>query len=100
MTLLLSNYELTCPDHVSVSQIYLAKGSISTPERRHFVERICCLYPEAKVNECLDTPHNRIELNENDALALHQAGKRTLVFGELKTAVRFSQEEGNSCLST
>jgi spore photoproduct lyase len=45
----------------------------------------------------LDTSHNRIELNETDALALHRAGKRTLVFGELKTAVRFSEERGNTC---
>jgi spore photoproduct lyase len=45
----------------------------------------------------LDTPHNRIELNETDALALHRTGKQTLVFGELKNAVRFSEEEGNTC---
>jgi spore photoproduct lyase len=91
------DYEPTCPDHVNVSQIYLTKGSVSTLERRHFVERICRLYPKTTVNECLDIPHNRIELNETDVLALHQAGKKTLVFGELKSAVRFSQEEGNTC---
>ena len=90
-------YEPVRPDYVEVSQIYLAKGSISTPERRRFVERICRLYPEAEVKQCPDTPHNRIELSETDALALHHAGKQTLVFGELKTAVRFSQEEGNTC---
>lgn len=94
---LLADYKPTRPDYVNVSRIYLAKGSVSTPERRQFVERICCLYSEAKVNECLDIPHNRIELNETDALALHHAGKKTLVFGELKSAVRFSQEEGNTC---
>jgi len=91
------DYEPTRPDYMNVSQIYLARGSVSTLERRQFVERICRIYPEAEVKECLDTPHNRIELNENDAFALHRAGKRTLVFGELKTAVRFSQEEGNTC---
>ena len=92
-----TNYEPVRPDYVEVSQIFLAKGSISAPERRQFVERICCLYHEADVQECLDTPHNRIELNETDALSLHKSGKKTLVFGELKTAVRFSQEEGNTC---
>ncbi len=92
-----ANYEPVRPDYVKVSQIYLAKGSISTPERRRSVERICRLYPEAQVNERLDTPHNRIILNEPDALALHRVGKKTLAFGELKTAVRFSQEEGNTC---
>ena len=92
-----SDYEPVRPAYVEVSQIFLTKGSVSTPERKRFVEHICRLYPEAKVKQCPDTPHNRIELNENDALALHRAGKQTLVFGELKTAVRFSQEEGNTC---
>lgn len=91
------DYEPVRPDHFKVFQIYLARGSVATPERRQFVERICRLYPEAQVRECLDTPHNRIELDEADALALHQLGKRTLVFGELKTAVRFSREAGNAC---
>ena len=53
--------------------------------------------PEAKVTECLDTPHNRIELDETDALMLPRMGKQTLVFGELKNSVRFSEEEGNTC---
>lgn len=66
-------------------------------ERRAFVERICKLYPEAEIIECYDTPHNRIELLEKDMLALHRAGKSTLVFGELKSAVRFSEEAGNTC---
>ena len=90
-------YEPVRPDYVEVSRIYLAKGSISTPERKRFVEGICRLYPNVEIREYPDTPHNRIELDETDALALHRAGKQTLVFGELKTAVRFSQEEGNTC---
>ena len=61
------------------------------------MEGICRLYPEAKITECLDTPHNRIELNETDIPALYRTGKQTLVFGELKNAVRFSEEEGNTC---
>ena len=61
------------------------------------MEHIIKFYPEAKVIECLDIPHNRIELNETDALALHKVGKHTLVFSELKNAVRFSEEEGNTC---
>jgi DNA repair photolyase len=90
-------YEPTRPDYMSVAQIYIAKGSLSTTERRKFVERVCRLYPEASITECLDTPHNRIELKETDALALHKAGKQALVFGELKSAVRFSEEGGNTC---
>jgi spore photoproduct lyase len=91
------NYEPVRPDYMKASQIFLTKGSLSTPERRTFVESICRLFPEAKVIECLDSPHNRIDLNETDALALLKTGKQTLVFGELKNAVRFSEEEGNTC---
>jgi DNA repair photolyase len=92
-----SDYEPIRPDYLKVSQIYLAKGSIITPERRRYVERIIKLYPEAMVKECLDTPHNRIDLNETDVMTLHRRGKQTLVFGELKNAVRYSEEEGNTC---
>jgi spore photoproduct lyase len=92
-----TDYEPVRPDFFQVSRIYLAKGSVSTPERRTFVERICTLYPEVEIIECFSVPHNRIELNETNPLALHKSGKKTLVFGELKSAVRFSQEEGNSC---
>ena len=92
-----ADYEPVRPDYLTVAQIYLAKGSLSTLERRQFVERICKLYPEARITECLDTPHNRIELNETDALALHNSGKHSLVFGELRNAVRYSEEEGNTC---
>lgn len=92
------DYEPVRPAHLNISQIFLAKGSTSTPERRKFVERICSLYPEAEIIEYPYIPHNRIELNEKDNLEMHQVGKRTLVFGELKSgAVRFSQEEGNTC---
>ncbi|MBN2238235.1 MAG: hypothetical protein JW712_00545 [Dehalococcoidales bacterium] len=92
-----ADYEPFRPDHLRVSRIYLTGGSTSTPERRHFVERICALYPEVPVIDRTGIPHNQIKLDETDELALHQAGKHTLVFGELKTAVRFSNEEGNAC---
>jgi Spore photoproduct lyase len=92
-----TEYEPIRPDFFRVSRIYLAKGGISTPERRRFVERICRIYPEIEVKECLETPHNRIELRETDPLTMHREGKRTLIFGELKAAVRFSREEGNAC---
>ncbi len=92
-----ADYEPVRPDHFKVSRMFLTKGSVATPERKQFVERICHLYPEAQVEECLDIPHNRMRLGDRDALGLHRAGKHTLVFGELKTALRFSQEEGNAC---
>jgi DNA repair photolyase len=97
VTSLPSDYEPVRPAYFEVSRICLAKGSIATPERKRFVERICDLYPEARVEEHLDTSHNRLRLGGRDPLVLHQAGKRTLVFGELESAVRFAREEGNAC---
>jgi spore photoproduct lyase len=91
------DYQPARPAHFDVAHIYLAKGSLATPERMRFVERICDVYPEAQVEECLDTPHNSLRFGGRDPLALHRAGKHTLVFGELATAVRFAQEEGNAC---
>ncbi|MDP2859172.1 MAG: radical SAM protein [Bacillota bacterium] len=92
-----TDYEPVRPAYFQMSRVFLTKGSVATPERRRFVERICRRYPEAPVEEHLDTPHNRIELGERDPLSLHRRGKQTLVFGELKAAVRFSQERGNAC---
>lgn len=90
-------YEPVRPSHFQPSHIYLARGSMATSERRRFVERICNLYPQAYVEERLDTPHNRLVLDGRDPFSLHRAGKQTLVFGELASAVRFSQERGNAC---
>jgi spore photoproduct lyase len=91
------DYEPARPAHFEVARIYLAKGSLATPERRRFVERICDLYPEVPVVERFDTPHNFLNVGGRDPLALHRVGKHTLVFGELGSAVRFAQEEGNAC---
>ncbi|MCZ7586365.1 MAG: hypothetical protein M5R36_25245 [Deltaproteobacteria bacterium] len=75
----------------------LAKGSVADPERRSLVEKICAVYPNAEIIDAPDTPHNAVDLSENDMLARHYKGKRTLVFGEHKGAVRFSDEAGNVC---
>lgn len=79
------------------TRIVLAKGSNRTETRRHFAGRICAAYPEAEVVEALDTPHNRVDLGTGDPLQLHDRGKRTLVLGEHRSAVRFSEEGGNAC---
>jgi len=78
-------------------RIILARGSLATSDRARFVEGIIKLYPGADVIERLDLPHNRIDLEERNALRLVAKGKRTLVFGEHKSAVRKSEEEGNTC---
>jgi len=85
------------PEHFKVRRIVLARGSLETPEREAFVRRVCSAYPELRVEEQLDTPHNRIDLGEAVPAARHVAGKHTLVFGVLNKAVRFSEESGNCC---
>ena len=60
-------------------------------------ERICAAYPDAEVVEAFGTPHNRVDLGETDPLRLHERGKQTLVLGEHRSAVRFSDEGGNAC---
>jgi len=85
------------PSYFDVSTIFLARGSITTDIRQHFVKKICNLYPNAKILECIDTPHNKIELGKTDILSLHNIGKKTLVFSEIKTAIRYSSEQGNTC---
>ena len=79
------------------SQIVLTKGANTTPGRRKLAERICGAYPEAEVVEAFDIPHNRVRLGESDQLKLHLRGKKTLVLGEHRTAVRRSEETGNTC---
>jgi spore photoproduct lyase len=79
------------------SKIVLAKGSNRTPARRQLVERICAAYPAAEIVEAVGTPHNRVDLGEADPLRLHERGKQTLVLGEHRSAVRYSDEGGNAC---
>jgi spore photoproduct lyase len=79
------------------SRIVLAEGSNRTQSRRRLAEKICAAYPEAEVVETFGTPHNRVELGESDPLRLHERGKHTLVLGEHRSAVRFSDEGGNAC---
>jgi len=79
------------------TRIVLAKGSNRTQSRRRLAERICAAYPEAEVVEAFGAPHNRVDLGETDPWRLHERGKQTLVLGEHRSAVRFSDEGGNAC---
>ncbi|MCC8116270.1 MAG: hypothetical protein LIP18_03815, partial [Planctomycetes bacterium] len=85
------------PDHFQPERIVLAAGSLETPERVHFVERILGLYPDVPVEHRLDIPHNKIPPVTHDFYGRHVAGKRTLVFGVHKSAVRYADERGNTC---
>ena len=74
-------------------RIVLAAGSTETKERALFVERILKLYPGVRVEECLDTPHNRVPSENPSPLSRHVAGKRTLVFGVHQSSVRLAEEK-------
>ncbi len=78
-------------------RIVLARGSRTTPARRMLADRICRAYPEAEVVDQPDVPHNRVDLGEADATAALRQGKRTLVLGEHRSAVRQSREAENAC---
>ena len=92
-----SSYRPTRPRYLKVDIIILTKGSLATAARKKFVKGIGALYPQAEIIERLDSPHNRIDLNEPDLLPRFRTGKHTLVFGEHQSAVRFAEEEGNTC---
>jgi len=92
-------------------RIILARGSLDVGAERR-TRAICGVYPEVIVIERLDRSHVDVDLGEfasdgdnspavdpptADPLVRHLTGKRTLVIGEHKSAVRFSQEEANCC---
>jgi spore photoproduct lyase len=85
------------PPTFPIERIMLTKGSLDTPARERIVRRICDQFPDAVVEEQLDTPHNRVGLGDAKPLDLHATGKRTLVLGVLKSAVRFSEESDSIC---
>ncbi len=97
-------FENLCPDYqprpapyFNPDTIIITKGSFQTKDQRNIVEAICGIYPKAQIIEKLDLPHNRVELDCSDPLELHYQGKKTLVFGTHKSALRYSDEDSNSC---
>lgn len=93
----LAAYTPRLAPHFKPDRIILAKGGQSDGHRRAFVDRIIALYPQAEVIDAPDTPHSQIDVPGPTLLQRQQYGKRTLVLGELKSAVRFSQEQNNTC---
>ena len=91
------NYQPKPAPHFNPDRIVLTKGSFKTAHQRDFIRAICTLYPQAQVIERFDISHNRFELGGMDPLELHYKGKKTLVFGMHKSALRFSDEDGNTC---
>jgi spore photoproduct lyase len=78
-------------------KIVLAKGSVSTTARRRLVDGVLAVYPKTEVIEQLTVPHNKVRIEADDPLDLHYKGHRVLVFGEHRSAVGRSDEEGNTC---
>jgi len=91
------SYQPKPASHFDPDTIVLTKGSFQTTQQRNFIQAICCLYPKARIIERFDIPHNRFELGGSDPLELHYKGKNTLLFGVHKSALRFSDEDDNTC---
>jgi spore photoproduct lyase len=92
-----SNYQPKPAPYFDPNTIVLTKGSFQTKHLPDFVQAICEQYPQAEVIERFDISHNRFELGGSDPLDLHYKGKNTLVFGVHKSALRFSDEDANTC---
>ena len=91
------NYQPKPASYFAPDTIVLTKGSCQTAREREFVEAICNVYPQAEVIEKFNLSHNRFEIGDSDSLELHYKGKNTLLFGVHKSALKFSDEDGNTC---
>jgi spore photoproduct lyase len=91
------DYEPKPAPHFNPDTIIITKGSFQTTQQRNLAEAICGVYPKARIIEKLGLAHNRVELGSSEPLALHYQGKKTLVFGIHKSALRCSDEDDNSC---
>jgi spore photoproduct lyase len=92
-----SDYQPRSAPYFNPDAIIITKGSYQTLQQRNQVEAICSVYPKARIIEKLDQPHNRIQLDSTDPLRLHYQGKRALVLGTHKSALRYSDEDDNTC---
>lgn len=92
-----SGYQPVPAPNFNPDKIIVTKGSYQTQQQRNLVEAVCSVYPQAVIIEQLDRPHNRIQLDSTDPLELHYSGKKTLVFGIHKSALRYSNEADNMC---
>lgn len=77
--------------------IVLARGSRSDSARERLAEQICRVYPGARRVSAPDVPHNRVPVLGETPVQQHYSGKRTLVLGEHRSAVRQSDERDNTC---
>ena len=66
-------------------------------DRTGLAEKILGLYPEISPEDCSEVAHPKVSIDGVTPFEQHAAGKRTLVIGEHRSAVRLSAEEGNTC---
>jgi spore photoproduct lyase len=92
-----SSYQPVPAPNFNPDKIIITKGSYETQIQRNRAEAICSVYPQAEIIEQLDQPHNRVQLDYSNPLELHYSGKKTLVLGVHKSALRYSAEERNTC---
>ncbi|MGL6197069.1 MAG: radical SAM protein [Thermoguttaceae bacterium] len=78
-------------------RIVLARGWNSTQIGKRLVPKIIALYPNAVVETQTDVSHPKVQISGATPFQQHTNGKKTLVFGEHKSAVRLSEENGNTC---
>lgn len=91
------DYEPREVPYFSPDTIVITKGSFQNGRRGDLVKAICGAYPGAKIIEKSGLAHNRVDLERADPLQLHRQGKKTLVLGIHKSALRYSDEDNNTC---
>jgi len=91
------NYVPRAVRHFRPARIVMTRGCDTNTDRARFVEAICRTYPDAEIIDRTALSHAKVDLDIDEPLLRHEAGKNTLVFGEHKSAVRFSEEQANCC---
>lgn len=90
-------YQPVAANRFNPKRIVLTKGWNRSDIQISRARAICNVYPDAEVVEMLDIPHNRVDLDQTNLLSTHYHGKQTLVLGVHKSALRFSEEDNNTC---
>lgn len=92
-----ADYNPAPADYFNPHTIILTKGWDISDISITRAEAICSVYPQATVIDKSDVPHNKVDLKGTDLLSMHYKGKQTLLLGVHNSAVRFSEEQENTC---
>ena len=73
------------PDEIGwrPDEIVLAKGCDARPHEAAYCERVIAAFPDARVTDARDTPHNRVKVSGETAVERIDRGKRMLVLGAM-----------------